>query len=63
MTFKVKKGLSLSQRRKRDSIRQSRPTPKWIIVTGATALLGYAAIQMHRMGVFESAVKIIASLR
>ena len=63
MTFKVKKRLSRSQLRKRDSIRQRRPMPKWIIVTGAMALLGYAAVQMQRMGIFESALKIIASLR
>lgn len=64
MAFKIKKRLTLSQRRERDSIqhRKSR-RPQWLIAGAAIALLGYAVTQMARMGIFDSFLKLIVPQR
>jgi hypothetical protein len=62
MAFKIKKRLSVSQRRKRDSTKV-RGENRWIIVTAALVFLGFALTAFARMGIFEGLQKIIASLR
>jgi len=52
MAFKIKKGLSASQRRKRDST-ELRGQSRWIIVVAALAFLGFSLTQFARMGIFE----------
>jgi hypothetical protein len=51
--------IRTAQREKLQTL--NRRTPRWIVVMGALALLGYAATQMTRMGVFDAILKMIAA--